>query len=253
MKRENPPWCHAVPVEDAATEIDAARLDVAPVETYRLAMMLSPDESDRAGRHAYERDWRRFVVARGRLRELLAARLETCPETIEFSYGKHGKPMLAPPFSRSGLHFNVAHSGDLAVYAFSHEGEVGVDVEALRALPDADDIAARFFSTVEHNAYRGLDTCHKRIGFFNCWTRKEAFLKALGDGLHHPLDAFDVSLAPGEPAQLLRLAGDSGEHCGWRLASFIPAPGYVGALAIRTARPARAAAITAPWSAQALP
>lgn len=242
-----------VQLKQEAVEVYAARLDIPPVETYRLAMMLSPDESDRAGRCAFERDWRRFVVARGRLRELLAARLETCPEKVEFAYGKRGKPMLAPPFSHSGLHFNVAHSGEIAVYALSHEGEVGVDVEALRTLTDADDIAARFFSRVEHASYRALDSCHKRIGFFNCWTRKEAFLKALGDGLHHPLDAFDVSLAPGEPARLLRLPGSAGEDLGWRLASFIPAPGYVGALAMRTSSPARPAAITESWSARALP
>lgn len=242
-----------VRLKEEGVEVCEARLDMPPAETYRLAMMLSPDESDRAGRHAYERDWRRYVVARGRLRELLAARLNTPPDKIGFSYGKRGKPMLAPPFSRSGLHFNVAHSGELAVYAFSHEGEVGVDVEALRALPDADDIAARFFSAVEYSAYRALDNHHKRIGFFNCWTRKEALLKALGDGLHYPLDAFDVTLAPGEPARLLRLADTPGENCGWRLTSFVPAPGYVGALATETTYAARPAAITAPWSARALP
>jgi 4'-phosphopantetheinyl transferase len=242
-----------VPLKEEGVEVYAARLDMPPVETYRLAMLLSPDESDRAGRHAYERDWRRFVVARGRLRELLAARLHAPPDRIAFSYGKHGKPTLAPPFSRSGLHFNVAHSADLAVYAFSLEAEVGVDVEALRTLPDADDIAARFFSVVEHSAYRALDIRHKRIGFFNCWTRKEALLKALGDGLHYPLDAFDVTLAPGEPARLLRLADTPGENCGWRLTSFVPAAGYVGALATETTCAARPAAVTAPWSARALP
>lgn len=237
---------------DGAVEIVAACLDIPPVETYRLAMMLSPDESARAGRHVFERDWRRFVVARGRLRELLAARLITCPEKIEFSYGKHGKPALAPQFLHRGLHFNVAHCGDLAVYAFSQEGEVGVDVEAVRSLPDADDIAARFFSTREKEAYRALDPCHKRVGFFNCWTRKEAFLKALGDGLYHPLDSFDVSLAPGQPARFLRVGDMAGGECGWRLESFIPAPGYVAALVTRMASECMQRPTTA-VSAPALP
>jgi 4'-phosphopantetheinyl transferase len=90
------------------------------------------------------------------------------------------------------------------------------------------------------------------MGFFNCWTRKEAFLKALGDGLHYPLDAFEVSLAPGEPARILRVAETPGEDCGWCLESFIPAPGYVGALVTRTANTA-APAVRAVWSARALP
>jgi 4'-phosphopantetheinyl transferase len=235
-----------------AADISIAALDVPAAALHRLSLLLSEDELQRAGRYAFERDWRRFVVARGRLRQLLADKLGVRPEAIAFMFGRHGKPALAPPFSESGLHFNVAHSGELAVYAFSRDGEVGVDVEALRAVADADDIVVRFFSPIEREAYRALRSCHKRMGFFNCWTRKEAFLKALGDGLHYPLDAFEVSLAPGEPARILRVAETPGEDCGWCLESFIPAPGYVGALVTRTANTA-APAVRAVWSARALP
>lgn len=213
-------------------EIVAAGLDVPPKTVHRLSLWLSEEERQRAGRFAFERDWRRFVVARGRLRELLGQRLDVRPETIQFTYGKRGKPAVEQPLCRSGLRFNVAHSADLAVYAFSYEHEVGVDVEAVRTFPDADDIAARFFSQREQEAYRALEFCHKQRGFFNCWTRKEAYIKALGDGLYHPLDGFDVTLAPGEPARILRVADTPGEQCGWRLESFVPAPGFIGAVAV---------------------
>jgi hypothetical protein len=95
---------------------------------------------------------------------------------------------------------------------------------------DADEIAARFFSRCENEAYRALEPRDKPLGFFNCWTRKIAFIKAIGDGLYPPLDCFDVSLAPGEPAKILRVEGKSGDHCGWCLDSFSPAPGFVAAV-----------------------
>ena len=213
-------------------DLVAANLDLTPDSLHRMSLWLSEDERQRAGRFAFERGWRRFVAARGRLRELLAERLAVHPESIAFSYGKHGKPALAAPLAKSGLRFNLAHSGELAVYAFSRGGAVGVDVEVARTLPDADAIAARFFSAAEQRAYCALQPCHKQRGFFNCWTRKEAFLKALGDGLHQPLDTFDITLAPGEPARILRVGDTPGDECGWRLETFVPAPGYVGAVVI---------------------
>jgi 4'-phosphopantetheinyl transferase len=232
-------------------EIVVAPLNVPPRALHRYSLDLSEDERQRAGRYAFEREWRRFVVARGRLRQLLGERLGARPQDIAFTYGKHGKPALARPYSHSGLSFNLAHSGDLAVYAFAQAQELGVDVEAMRPLADADGIASRFFSATEKQAYQTLASCHRRTGFFNCWTRKEAFVKALGDGLSHALEDFDVSLAPGEPARILRVADTPGDACGWRLESFVPAPGFVGALVTETAR-ARGA-LTASVSAQALP
>lgn len=215
-----------------AVEVIAAGLDVAPETLHRMALTLSEDELQRAGRFAYEHGWRRFVVARARLRELLAQRLDVTPQSIAFAYGKRGKPALAPPLARSGLQFNLAHSADLAVYAFAYDRAVGVDVESVRMLADADAIAARFFSPAEQRAYQALDPCHRMQGFFNGWTRKEAYLKALGDGLHHPLDAFDVTLAPGEPAKIVRIGDEPRSECGWRLESFVPAPGFVGAVVV---------------------
>jgi len=200
-----------------------------------LAALLSDAERQRASRFASDRHRSRFVVARARLRELLGVNLGVPPESIELTCGAHGKPSLAGPFVDSDLRFNVSHSDDVAVYAVSRGREIGIDVEAVRMIPDADEIAARFFSRREAESYLALDPGDKPMGFFNCWTRKEAFIKALGDGLHHPLDSFDVSLAPGEPAQIHRVGSVPGSLCGWQLCSFTAPPGYVGAVCLAAA------------------
>src|SRR5947207_11404240 len=207
----------------------AAPLDAEPEAVRKALALLSPSERQRASRFFFERDRRRFIVARARLRQLLAVRLEIQPEEVELVYGSHGKPALTD----SDLHFNVSHCDDLAVYAFSWGHEIGVDVEAVRWFVDAGDIALRFFSRRENVAYAALDPLDKPLGFFNCWTRKEAFIKALGDGLNHPLDRFDVSLAPGEPARILRVGGTAGDHCGWTLHSLRPGPGLIAAIVVQ--------------------
>ena len=201
------------------------RLDVAPV-----AASLSECERQRASRFTFERERSRFIVARATLRQLLAARLGVRPEEVELVCGAHGKPSLGPRFADSDLHFNVSHCDDLAVYAFSWGHEIGVDVEAVRWFVDAGDVAARFFSPRENAAYAALDSLERPLGFFNCWTRKEAFIKALGDGLSHPLDSFDVTLAPNEPPKILRVDNTPGEQCGWSMDSFVPMPGFVAAV-----------------------
>lgn len=211
-------------------DVVAARLDVPPEAARASAALLSDSERQRASRFSFGRDRRRFIVARARLRELLAARLGVRPERVELVYGSHGKPALARHFVDSNLRFNVSHCDDLAVYAFSTGREIGIDVEAIHWFPDAEDIAARFFSPRENEAYRALDPLDRPLGFFNCWTRKEAFIKALGDGLNHPLHCFDVSLAPNEPPAILHFENTPGARCGWTIESFSPAPGFVAAV-----------------------
>jgi 4'-phosphopantetheinyl transferase len=227
------PRAATVPFADDAIEIALTRLDVEPGAVRASAALLSDAERQRASRFAFDRDRHRFIVARAGLRQLLAARLGVPPESVELVYGKRGKPALARRFAASDLRFNMTHCGDVAVYAFAPGREIGIDVEAVHPIRDADDIAARFFSRRENEAYLALDPCDKPLGFFNCWTRKEAFIKALGDGLSHPLDRFDVSLAPGEPARILRVGSMPGDHCGWTLHSFSPGPGLVGAVVVR--------------------
>jgi len=214
---------------DDAIEIVVAGLALEPAAVRASASLLSAAERERAGRFAFGRDARRFIVGRGRLRQLLGARLGVRPESVELVYGARGKPALANS-GRNSLRFNLSHRDDLAVYALSWGCDVGIDVEAIRPLPDADAVAARFFSRPEHAAYRALEPRDRPLGFFQCWTRKEAFIKALGEGLSHQLDSFDVSLAPGAPAELLRVEPVPGDDRGWRLASFFPAPGFVAAV-----------------------
>ena len=196
------------------TELAMARLDAGPEEVRCLRAWLSDAERQRAERFRFERDRRRFIVARARLRELLAARLDATPQAVEFAYGNNGKPSLAQRYADRGWRFNVAHCDDVALYAFARDGDVGIDIEAIRPVCEADAIAARFFSCREYAAYAALAPRDRPLGFLECWTRKEAVVKALGDGLCMPLDEFDVSRAPG-----------------WSLRSFSPLPGFIAALA----------------------
>jgi 4'-phosphopantetheinyl transferase len=214
-------------------QVVTIRLDAEPQKLPALHTVLSEDEKVRAARFRHERDRRRYIVARARLRELLAERLGAVPQSIRFQYGRNGKPALAAPYAETGLSFNLAHCEDVALYAFA-QAEVGVDVEALRALDDADAIAARCFSRRENETYLALPMEQRPLGFFNCWTRKEAFVKALGEGLSAPLQAFDVSLAPSEPARLLRVDRVFAQASPWRLDAFSPLPGFIAAVCSRT-------------------
>jgi 4'-phosphopantetheinyl transferase len=208
-------------------------LDRPPSDVRRLARTLSPDEEERARRYRGERLRERFIVGRGILRMLLSRYVGRPPGRLRFAYGARGKPALAPA-EGSDLRFNVSHSDGLALYAFARGREVGVDVERLRELPRAERIAERFFSTEETAALKAEPAERRVEAFFTCWTRKEAYIKARGDGLAHPLDQFAVSLVPGEPARLWVAGdGDAREIARWSLDALPLAPGYVAALAAR--------------------
>jgi 4'-phosphopantetheinyl transferase len=215
---------------DDDVEIVTTQLVAEPEAVRELLAILSSDERQRAGRFAFDLDRRRFIVARGRLRQLLATRLGVRPELVEFTYGAHGKPATARRFAGSNLRFNLSHCGDLAVYAFASGRDIGVDVEAIRPLPDADAIATRFFSRRENEAYRALCPCDRPLAFFTCWTRKEAFIKAIGDGLSYPLYRVNVSLALGHAPTMVRLDDTPEDQRRWRLQSFFPAAGFVAAV-----------------------
>ena len=217
-----------------AVEVIVGRLTADAAAVRDAAALLSVAEQLRASRFAFERDRRRFIMARARLRRLLGARLGVRPEAVEFAYGRCAKPALSPRFAGSELHFNLSHCDDVAVYALSWGAEVGIDVEAIRLHADADTLASRFFSPAEIASYRALDARERPPAFVNCWTRKEAFVKALGDGLSMPLQDFDVTLAPTEPATIVRVGDKAGADSGWSLASFSPAPGHVAAVVSQT-------------------
>lgn len=202
-----------------------------PVERVeQLAQTLSADEAARAARFHFERDRRRFIVARGWLRTILGQYLNTAPTDIQFCYGPHGKPCLAGQSLSNHLQFNLAHSDEIVLYALAQNHAIGVDIEHIRPVPDLDQIATRYFSTRERAALRMLPPEQQQEGFFNGWTRKEAYLKALGDGLTRPLDGFDVSLTPGEAARLLDVAHDPKEAARWFMYALMPCTGYVSAV-----------------------
>jgi 4'-phosphopantetheinyl transferase len=224
-------WAHA-PATAALSGRDVhvwcARLDRSPRSQAALQRLLSADERQRAGRFHFERDRRRYTCARGVLRSLLGEYLGAKPETIAFSYGAHGKPAL-DGLPNSTLMFNVSHSDELALFAFSRGIELGVDVEAVRPVSDAEQIATSFFSPREVARLLSLPLALRQEAFFACWTMKEAYLKALGSGLAKPLDAFDVSFGPDEVPRLAVL-GDEEETRRWRLQALAPATGYKAAL-----------------------
>jgi len=192
----------------------------------QLETTLSLEENARADRFHFANDKNRFVVARGLLRELLGRYLHQAPASLEFSYGQHGKPSLSGGNVSSGLCFNLSHSSGLVVYAIARERNLGIDVEHVRAEFAGEDIARRYFSVREVSDLRTLPPEAKVEGFFHCWTRKEAYLKATGMGLQIPLDSFSVSLLPENPVLFL-----GGVEACWHLAAYHPAGGYVAAVA----------------------
>ena len=187
---------------------------------------LEADELERAGRFHFEKHRRHFVVGRGGLRYVLARYLNLKPEEFRFSYGTYGKPVLAG----EGLRFNMSHSHGVALFAVARDREVGVDVEHIRADFATEDIARRFFSRAEVARFNALPKEEQVAAFFRCWTRKEAYIKAIGRGLSEPLDAFDVTLTPGEAAAILR--AERGDASRWAMFNIDAGDDYAGALAV---------------------
>jgi 4'-phosphopantetheinyl transferase len=198
---------------------------------------LSDEEGQRASRFRFEQHRNRYIVGRATLRQILGAYLNNPPEKFDFEYGNHGKPTLASRNGAQTLEFNLAHSDALALIAVSQAGPVGVDVEQVRPLKDADELVKRFFSPRENSAFQKLSSEQKPQAFFNLWTRKEAWLKATGDGIAHHLNRVEVSFLPGEPAQLLSLPDNLGSETNWSLRELNPAPGFTAAVALACANP----------------
>lgn len=207
----------------------AVDLDPPPALAAALERLLAPDERERAARFRFDQHRRRYAVGRGALRILLGAYLGERPEALRFDYGPRGKPELADV---PALGFNLSNSEDLALVGVLRGREIGVDVEYLKPMPDLAQIAERFFCTAETAKLLALPEERQREAFFNCWTRKEAYLKAVGEGLAAPLDSFEVTLVPEEEARMLLLKGDAAAARRWFYHHLRPAPDYLGAVAI---------------------
>jgi 4'-phosphopantetheinyl transferase len=221
-------------IEPQQVHIWKADLQIAP-SLDELVSVLTADERARAERFHFARDRRRFIARRGYLRRLTGRYLGSAPGDVRFSYSAAGKPFLARDCGGDELSFNMSDSGELAVYAFTlaeTSPTIGIDVEQIEPAVARERIAEHFFSPYEIATLRTLPASEQIQGFFNCWTRKEAYLKAIGDGLALPLDQFDVSLIPGEPAELLRAAGDTNTSQ-WVLQELNVGCSYVAAVAIK--------------------
>lgn len=197
----------------------------------RFSTVLAPDEVERAVRYVFERDREQFIVARGLLRMILARYSECEAQEIEFGYGEHGKPFVARP-TGTGLTFNLSHTHGRGLCAVARNRAVGIDIERIRPEVDILGVAGSTFSPGECAQLEALPAGDRLASFFRCWTRKEAYIKARGDGLSYPLDRFDVSLGPDEPAALVRSAeGEAELHC-WSLLAIDTGPSYMAALAV---------------------
>jgi 4'-phosphopantetheinyl transferase len=210
-------------------------LHAASYHAQTLNVLLGPDETSRARSFHFLRDCDRYITVRATLRVLLGSYLGIAPQEIRFQYSARGKPALAPALNRAhpALNFNVSHSHELALLAFAHNPAVGIDLEYIRPETAGEQIAERHFSAQETASLRALPLHMQPRAFFHCWTRKEAFVKATGDGLSRPLDQFSVSLVPGEPARLLDIRGETQEPANWLLQDLDTGPGYAAALAVQ--------------------
>ncbi|MFN2460590.1 MAG: 4'-phosphopantetheinyl transferase superfamily protein [Candidatus Velthaea sp.] len=210
----------------------------------RFAALLSEEESARARRFRREPLRRAFLITHGVARMLLARYAGVEPAALRFAYGANGKPRIdasrAPDFS-------LAHSGDIALLAVTHGCELGVDVERIRRFDELASVAARFFCAEETLGLGALPAAARELAFFRCWTRKEAYLKAVGDGLAAPLDRVRVTLEAGAGARFVAIDDDPAAAQEWTLHDMAPAPGYAGALAYNDrVRPMRVLPVVEP-------
>ena len=208
-------------------------LDLADAQVAGLRASLSADEEARAARYHFDRHRRRFIACRGQVRKILAGYLNAKAGELRFHYGPRGKPALDGMSRGRAVHFNVSNSHNVALCAVALDRELGVDVEHVREPRDFDGLAAQFFARQEVELLRSLPGEQRLQAFFNCWTRKEAVLKALGTGLAFPLDKVVVTLAPQDRAHLVSFDDDPAAPSQWWMEGLAPAVRYVGAIASR--------------------
>jgi 4'-phosphopantetheinyl transferase len=212
-----------------ANEVHIWLAAVDRVDIRRLVTALSLDEQERATRFRHARDRHRYLVSRGGLRVLLGNYLGQTPEKVELTIGPHGKPALAAS-TGGDLRFNLSHTGDYALLAFANHREVGIDLEQIRPIADLELLSTTVLSPREQAIFASLPDAGRIRFFFDMWTRKEAYVKALGVGLGRPFTTIEVitddsgRITMHDPAEMVAGA--------WTLRSLDPAPGYVAALAV---------------------
>jgi 4'-phosphopantetheinyl transferase len=220
---------HPVPIL-SANEVHLWTLPHGTQEIAEYTSLLNDAEMERARRFRFPALFERFVADHGRLRLLLAAYLDADPQRLEFVFNEQGKPRLSGPDCR--LRFNMSHTRGLTMIAVCLDAELGIDVEALRPVEDRDDIAARHFSPIERRSLQAEPEADRDLAFLRCWTRKEAYVKARGEGLSLPLDGFAVTLDGKHRAALVHCSWDEHEPYRWMIEHLQPMPGYIGAIVI---------------------
>ena len=215
-------------------EIHVWRVSLAQTESclQSLQQTLSTDERTKADRFRFPKDRSQFIVSRGALRAILSRYLNISSHILRFDYNPYGKPSLIVAQGGNTLRFNLSHSRGLALIALTKNRDIGVDIEGINPNFSCLEIAEKFFSPLENSVLRSLPEHLQATAFFTCWTRKEAYIKAVGKGLSIPLNQFDVSLAPGEPAALLNVEGNPEEASKWSLIELFPSSDMVAAVAV---------------------
>jgi 4'-phosphopantetheinyl transferase len=234
MKSGEIQWNQAIPGEKiSSNEVHVWResLDVGPDQNKRLLGILSPDELERAGRLRFERDQKYFIAARGILRIILGHYLGEDPHKIRFEYTSNGKPVLAITPDYDKLCFNLSHSCGLALYALTRDRNIGIDIEHVRDDVAYREIARKFFSRGEINSLESFQKEKRNEVFFRYWTRKEALLKAIGEGISSPMKHFDVSIMNGDALSPIIFPGEKIEHPRWYVRDLFPYRGYAAAIA----------------------
>jgi 4'-phosphopantetheinyl transferase len=203
-----------------------------PATLSQLSALLAIDERRRAEKYYRAVDRDHFIVARGVLRRIISIYLQISPGALQFTYNEYGKPNIADHQNDRNLNFNLSHSNDLALYGFRLGGGLGIDIEYMREDFATLEIADHFFAKDEVDALRSLPADQRVKAFFNCWSRKESYIKALGMGVSFPLDRFAVSLAPGDAPALLKVEDDAREPDRWMMYELQPGDGYAAAVIV---------------------
>jgi 4'-phosphopantetheinyl transferase len=216
-------------LDDKEVHVWKVGLLVPDREVLERAALLSVDERERSSRFRFGCHARRFIVTRATLRAILAKYVGGPAAEIRFHYGKSGKPRLHTP--EGNIRFNLSHSEEYAVFAVSRGREVGVDLEWMKEDKDLERLSQRFFSPHEQGAIAQLPAARQTHAFYRCWTCKEAYIKATGDGLALPLNQFDVCADPLQPANLIATRPDASEAIRWSLRDLAVPDGFAGAIA----------------------
>lgn len=224
-------------IKEGQVHIWRANLNLSSSEIQSLKQLLSPDEIARADKFRFPLHEKRFIVARGILRQLLGSYLRISPDSLIFKYGDRGKPLLTESSRNHSLQFNISHSQEYALYGFIYHQPIGVDLEYVREMPDALKIAQRFFSASEYNLIQAVATEKQQQAFFQLWTAKEAYLKAIGTGLTGSLASVDIALNQAQSPHLRSIAGDCRKVIDWSLYGCIPQQDYVAAIAFKASIP----------------